>query len=609
LQALIRARASAGSSGLFARFYERVRPRVYRHAGTVERALRNVRVAKQKIDREQGAGERGYNVKLGRGGIREIEFIAQALQLAYGANDAWLHAPHTLVSLGRLADRGHVTERERTELSEAYEFLRALEHRLQMEHGLQTHTVPADDSRRATVARRMNFTGDDAFTNFDRTLAAHTTRVRAAFARVFGENDADDANDEGKARTQTPSSERVADARDSHVADVGDTHDVRTEDAHVVRASQHEARDFRAELRAGVDREKNFRAELGALRRAWSRLLAEIVARDEACEIDLAASNRLQTELATASINAALLVARRELARRYGGFAAGPRLSVLALGRLASGGMDYGSDLDIVCIFDPRVPSPVATLTREQFYARLVELMTNALSSMTREGHLYRVDLRLRPDGKNGALASSAESFVEYVAARTQIWEWLAYVKLRAVGGDLELGRAVEERARRAIHEAARRVDADELRRETRRVRERLERERGARGSHMVDIKYGAGGMLDVYFAARYLQLRDDVRDAGADRSTFSTLARLRDAGSLDAAAFDALREGYAALRSLDHALRLVAGRSARLPAAPDHPLVAVLARALHFDTTDALIADVRARMSDVRAAYERVTG
>jgi glutamate-ammonia-ligase adenylyltransferase len=305
----------------------------------------------------------------------------------------------------------------------------------------------------------------------------------------------------------------------------------------------------------------------------------------------------------------ALLIARRELARRTGGFAAGPRAAVLALGRLASGGMDYGSDLDIVVVYDERVPPPAPALTREEFYARLTGLMTNALSNLTREGHLYRVDLRLRPDGKNGALATSSAAFLDYVATRTQVWEWLAYVKLRAVAGDLELGRALEEKARRAIHEAARKVDTEELRRETRRVRERLERERGAPRSREVDIKFGAGGMLDVYFAARYLQLRDDVRDAGADRSTFSTLARLRAAGSLDADTFVALREGYATLRALDHALRLVVGRSSRLPATADHPVLNDLARALEFDSPSALLAHLRARMDAVRAAYERATG
>ncbi|MGH9942769.1 MAG: hypothetical protein ACRD9R_10495, partial [Pyrinomonadaceae bacterium] len=192
LQALLRARASAGDAALYARFAEGVRARVYGHAGTAEQALDNVRLAKQKIDRHHTErAARGYNVKLGRGGVREIEFVAQALQLAHGGRDPWLQAAHTLVALGRLADRGLIQEGERAGLSDAYTFLRRLEHRLQMEHGLQTHVVPDDSSRRALVARRMGF-GDGAelphaaLDEFERALAQHTQSVRACFERVFG---------------------------------------------------------------------------------------------------------------------------------------------------------------------------------------------------------------------------------------------------------------------------------------------------------------------------------------------------------------------------------------------------------------------------------------
>src|SRR5258705_1965372 len=164
--------------------------------------------------------------------------------------------------------------------------------------------------------------------------------------------------------------------------------------------------------------------------------------------------------------------------------------------------------------------------------------MIAALSSVTREGYLYRVDLRLRPNGKNGPLVTSSEGFLDYVKERSAIWEWLAYVKLRAVAGDLELGKMIETHARHALHERARTIDPEELKQETRRVRERLEREKGSgigrngrrvrrSGHHDIDIKYSAGGMLDVYFAARYLQLRDDLADEGENRSTMTTLARL----------------------------------------------------------------------------------
>jgi glutamate-ammonia-ligase adenylyltransferase len=137
-------------------------------------------------------------------------------------------------------------------------------------------------------------------------------------------------------------------------------------------------------------------------------------------------------------------------------------------------------------------------------------------------------------------------------------------------------------------------------------MRERLERERASRSAGAVDIKYGAGGMLDVYFAARYLQLRDRLPDGGDDRSTARTLARLRAQGSLDPETHAALAEGYALLRALDHRLRVVAGRSTRLPSAPDHAVLRDLSVALGFDSPAALVERLRARMAAIRAAYEK---
>src|SRR5689334_6582807 len=185
-QTLIRSRAAAGSGELFSRFKAAVTAAVFRPDVSVSGALASVRLAKQKIDR-QVEKKSGYNVKLGRGGIREIEFIAQALQLAHGGRDDWLRVSHTLVSLERLADRGFITQPERSELTDAYRFLRTLEHRLQMEHGLQTHTVPETDSVRALIARRMGFMGANGLSEFLDSLKLQTANVRQTYDRLFGE--------------------------------------------------------------------------------------------------------------------------------------------------------------------------------------------------------------------------------------------------------------------------------------------------------------------------------------------------------------------------------------------------------------------------------------
>jgi glutamate-ammonia-ligase adenylyltransferase len=370
-------------------------------------------------------------------------------------------------------------------------------------------------------------------------------------------------------------------------------------------------KDYRSQLRASIDPEKSFSGELSALRREWSRLLVEIGAYDADGDISRAESNSLQTELAVASINVALLVSRREMVRRYGHLAGGPRMSVLALGRLASGGVDYGSDLDIILIYDSLVSSPVASLTQDEAYARLSELMIVALSSVTREGYLYRVDLRLRPHGNNGPLVTSSEGFLDYLRQQSAIWEWLAFVKLRAVAGDLELGRMVETHARHAIHERAREIGLVELSNETRRVRDLLEREKGKRGRRGpqsdIDIKYSRGGMLDVYFAARYLQLRDDVADEGDDRSTSATLERLEANGSLGLQDFEALSDGYALLRAVDHQLRLIVGKVAALPST-DHPAFREIANRLDFDSVQVLSETLQERMLAIRESFDRLT-
>ena len=125
------ARNSAGDAGLFKSFYASLEDVIYQKDVSLADALKNVRLSKQLIDQEQRR-ENGFNVKLGTGGIREIEFIAQAPQLALGSADPWLRAPHTLISLGRLVDRSLLNDRELTQLSEAYAFLRTLEHRLHL---------------------------------------------------------------------------------------------------------------------------------------------------------------------------------------------------------------------------------------------------------------------------------------------------------------------------------------------------------------------------------------------------------------------------------------------------------------------------------------------
>ena len=670
-QTLIRSRSSAGSSELFARFREMVTPQVFRPDVSVSQALASVRLAKQKIDR-QVEKKSGFNVKLGRGGIREIEFIAQALQLAHGGRDDWLRGPHTLVSIERLSDRGFVTQQERSELSEAYTFMRTLEHRLQMEHGLQTHTVPEATAARALIGKRMGYT----LREFESALELHKSHVRRTYDRLFSEVVLPAISPTIPRRSKSVDKEAAlvtaaARAFQQHLKEPMLAPEILAQHlpeaakqslnatrslAHAVRiaeslektelqlslsddnlstlmtlcgasdffaemiasnpslieglgkhSSQALRRDYRAVLRAAIDREDSFSAELSALRLTWAALITEIGTLDATNNISILEANRLQTELAIASINVAYLIARREMVRRVGPLKAGPRVAFLGLGRLGSGGVDYGSDLDLLITYDSLVPSPIASMSQDEAYARLAELMLVALSSITREGYLYRVDVRLRPHGKNGPLVSSSEGFLDYLRDDSVPWEWLAYVKLRAIGGDIDLAKMIETHARHRIHANALKLDREELSVETKRVRDRLEKEKGNRGRRSgTDIKYSAGGMLDVYFAARYLQLRDEIPDEGDDRSTRATLERLREEGSLSEEDFGAMGNGYELLRAVDHQLRLIAGRSTRLPET-DHPIAGDVAVKLGFESSKSLHEALDGQMTAIRLAYERI--
>ncbi|HKP68120.1 MAG TPA: hypothetical protein VJV05_02475, partial [Pyrinomonadaceae bacterium] len=551
-QVLIRSRSSAGDSDVYRTFFERVEPAVFvpnssDDATQLARSFDDVRTSKQLIDREQGS-KPGFNVKLGRGGIREIEFIAQALQLAYGGVDRWLRAPHTLISLSRLADRGLISETELTELFSSYEFLRRLEHVLQMENGLQTHVVPDEPDRRTLVALRMQCAGLNAFNG---ELTKHVTDAHRVFERIFdsavGTNE---EHDDSPTQPAPPAEINVA---------FGVTHPV---------AFGRDRSSYLQELQSAVAEESDFRHRLGVFRRRWSALINDIAAAETDGEFDARSAKRAQTELAEASIEVALDITCRELRNRYRLDVERLPLAVMGLGKLGGGAIDYESDLDLVLVYDQNGVVPDGT-TAAEFYSRVAEIFVTTLSSMTRDGSIYRVDLRLRPYGKNGTSTISASTFADYMQNTAAIWEWLAYVKLRGVGGDMELARRVETEIRQIIHSRASAAAPSELAAETRRMRLLLEKERaGRRRSKDVDIKYGAGGMLDIYFAMRFLQLRDNVPDSNDDRTTGTMLDVLRNRGSLTEETHDTMIAGYRFLASLDHHLRVVVGRTTRLPEA-----------------------------------------
>jgi glutamate-ammonia-ligase adenylyltransferase len=676
-QVLIRSRSSAGDDKIFQKFFEQVKSSVFSSGETIENALQNVRLSKEKINSEK-ISDRNFNVKLGSGGIREIEFVAQALQLAYAGKDEWLRAAHTLISLSRLADRKLISESELTQLFEAYEFLRRLEHRLQMENGLQTHLIPNEADKRFSIAKRMNFRNTE---KFDASVNFHTTNVSRIYKRVF-RNEEHINTFTGAALAPAQLADRLKDSLNLQIAEnrsdvsnlrrFGRAKDLPFENSpdnfsvsqsnqtlklifssleksdvkinldnkifetlrllsetsphfaemlasnpNLIKNLPAKNEDFIEEnylqtFLAAVKQEKNFAWELAILRKTWSRFLLEIVTFDVFGKINTREAKRRQTNLAEASIETALFITRRELERRFSlekidDFP----FAVLGLGKLGGGGMDYNSDLDLILLYDDEKSLPVSDLTHAEFYSRAAEIFVTFLSSLTREGYLYRVDLRLRPDGKNGANVSSKTSFLNYLETRAAMWEWLAYVKLRGVAGDLDFAKDIETNTRKIIHKKAQKFKTQDsnlkiLRDETWRIRERLEEKANTRNGKEIDIKFGAGGMLDVYFAMRFLQLRDNLQDDAANRSTVFMLKKLYENESLNTEDFQNFANGYEFLSELDHNLRLTIGRSTRLPLA-NQRVLQMIAKRMELDSVKDLLEKLTTHRLEIRSSFENI--
>ncbi len=655
-QVLIRSRSCAGETEIFQGFFENVEDYVFSKNITVENALENVRLSKEQINLNKST-KNGFDVKLGKGGIREIEFIAQALQLAHGGRDEWLRVSHTLISLVRLADRNLLTENELMKLAEAYKFLRRIEHRLQMENGLQTHLISDDAEKRLLIAKRIQFSSVKTFNN---QLKNHTSNVNQIFECVFRrqpkrfksetllpktENDelkggevqfeTVEKTEQNFETTQNFPPQILASIEKSDVeinltGKLSETVKKLSEvsphftemlaaNPNLINTLPDFEKDFapsnyREIFAAEIEKQDNFAARLAVLRKFWSKFLFEIITFDVFEKITLAEAKKAQTQLAEASIEAAIFIAKKELENKFSTKLKYFQFAILALGKLGGKGVDYGSDLDLILVYDNEQNLAVENLTHAEFYARAVEIFVNCLSAMTREGHLYRVDLRLRPDGKNGATAIGKTAFLDYLQNRSAIWEWLAYVKIRGVAGDMGLADYVGSKARKIIHENAfESQKSDEnlqnLKVETLRIREGLEKRKSAsRKGRELDIKFGEGGMLDVYFAVRFLQLRDNMRDFGENRSTVFTLEKLFENGSINEEDFRNFSGGYKFLSELDHNLRLTIGRSTRLPLANKKTLETI-ARRMNLSSIENLLERLTFHRLNIRASFEKVLG
>ncbi len=402
--------------------------------------------------------------------------------------------------------------------------------------------------------------------------------------------------------------------------------------------------DFARLMRNAVDNETDPNSKPDALRRAWYRLVIGIGYRDM-CVVDVAGeqssggpgkynpapeplspalisisqpSLRFSAKAQTALAEAVLRIASEIALESIGVPDIQPNelpFTILGLGRLGHAGMDYGSDLDLLVVFDDDEEWPptlagksiasvaASASTPQEFYAKLATRIVRVLSSITREGLLYRSDLRLRPEGKSGPVALALGGLVAYLTNRASAWEHSAYLKAREVAGNLRFG----ERARIAICDAS--FDAasrnQSLLEELREMRARQVKEKA--GTARPNIKWGPGGMSDVYFVTRYLQLRDRIYFP-PEQGTTALITHLGDVGALDEVSARTLFEGYAFQRRLDHWMRLLLERpDPMLPASS--VALGDLTRALGLPSVSAFEAAFAHHTASIRGVYDHVFG
>jgi glutamate-ammonia-ligase adenylyltransferase len=579
-----------------------------------------MRALHAEVRRDVARRELAEHVKLGPGGIREIEFIAQAQQLIRGGRDAELRVRPTLQALAVLGGKSLLPESAVLELSAAYLFLRRLEHRLQYLDDAQRHDLPEDEEDRGRIARMC---GAGSWARFYEELQSHRQAVSRHFDAVFAEREAADE--------VWPEHARLAALRSSQrYATLPDASRRRLDRLVPVLARAANATpDPEATLTRGVDL-----VEAIASRAAYLALLAEhpealervtrmIGASSWAAEfitrhpllLDELLDDRvlhappdfrvfswnLKKQLSESegdterqmnilreghqaqvfrllAQDLAGLLTVEKLADHLSALADlmlqvtldlvwkdlrqrhrdAPRFAVVAYGKLGGKELGYASDLDIIFLYDDdHERAP-------EIYARLAQRLNAWLSSRTSSGMLFETDLELRPSGASGLLVSSVEAFARYQEESAWLWEHQALTRARYCAGDAQAGAAFEQ-IRERILKKPRDVAATAA--EISAMREKLHAAH-PNTSGLFDLKHDRGGMIDIEFAVQCLVLGHAHRYAELT-GNLGNIALLRmsaDRGLIPGDLAERCREAYRGYRRLQHTLRLNGARYARVP-------------------------------------------
>ncbi|HLQ85777.1 MAG TPA: bifunctional [glutamate--ammonia ligase]-adenylyl-L-tyrosine phosphorylase/[glutamate--ammonia-ligase] adenylyltransferase, partial [Salinisphaeraceae bacterium] len=658
--AWIKARPIAGDLVGGRLLLEKLRSFVYRHYldyGTLE----SIRDMKTLIDREVARAQLQDNIKLGAGGIREIEFVAQGLQLIRGGQEPALQDHRLLPVLARLARHGHLRAETAQELDRMYRFLRRIENRLQMWADRQTHELPADPIQRAALAAAMGYADWPAFAA---ALAAVRESVHAIYQRVFSKQRAEEPpRIARKERLQSLWDGELSQEESAQLlAAYGFTDSAAICSALVglrAHSRQHEPHDrgrrwmkrlipllfatavtlddpdrallrtlsvitavsgrstyvallleypgglatlmrlcaaspwitrhisqqpvlldtlLESDLYRPTERrtlaellddelaalpQHDLERRMDVLRRFTQRETLRIAAADVSDAMPLMIVSDHLTDLAEVVLNAALATAWTQMRVRYGL----PRkdngtcedFCIIGYGKLGGFEMGYGSDLDLMFLYDgahEKMTDGARQLSHHAYFTQLAQRLVHILSIRTPAGRAYEVDLRLRPGGDSGLLATHIEAFEPYQQARAWTWEHQALVRARVVAGS----QALEQRFS-AIRATAltRPRDVQTLAREVCSMRTRMRRNLDRSRADMLDVRHMAGGLIDIEFMAQFAVLRygRECEELLLFPDTIRILETLESAGIADYTSTRTLVSAYRAYRRRIHKLAL----------------------------------------------------
>ncbi len=666
LQMLIKARVAAGDAGPGRELLEFAEPRIY--ATTTDfRTVEAVSETRARIHEKQEKRNRptGLDVKLARGGIRDIEFLVQCLQRLHGGREPWVRHGGTLRALSRLRDKELLSSAEYSRLASAYQFLRHLEHRLQFDEDRQTHTLPKDPEALDSLARKMppGLPGVPRASALQRTLDKHFGNVQSLYDRVVDSQRPSAVTAAAPVPEPEVVTPRVAVADAPERPDFPSKNLARLLDAEAPQLS-------RTLLEAGILRGResmeSFLEKIVA-RPEWLHMLDgnvdlarctvdvfehsqyfadQLIRRPELLlEVEQACGERqgrtgfvaprdpvalrrffreqmvriqsdsvyhrvpvFRTLERTSDLAEALIVAAYEVGLAETLESCPPAAGYQPAGQMMVVGLGRLGlrEFDLASDADLVFVIPDEDFEALQFWTTVAEKIIQIIGAYTGDGVIFNIDARLRPNGREGSLVQTVTAYRDYFEKHAEAWEGISYMKARAVAGDIERGTAFLNQLQQV--DWRRYGQSGRSRTELALMRAKLEREQGGQNP----LKAGPGGYYDIDFALMYLRLRG----AGLFYKVLNTPARIEvieQMGHLDREDVEMLTGAATFYRAVDHGIRVSTGQAdGRLPANPAQIaiLTELVGRWTPAGFLDGPLESVAKRIRrDTRAFFVRIFG